>query len=168
VIAKLAKVSTLIVDCFACFYLGGLSSMFLESTEKMRYKTVYNFAAVGAIVIVPMAAYVGSIYHYNYSAFLLLMVYVPILLYVCAKYVSVPLVATKMIEAAGNMTYSSYLIHFPIQLLIALYFMYTNQDIPRHSSMFFSGFVLVTLVASYYVYRFFEMPAQTFIRSKFL
>jgi peptidoglycan/LPS O-acetylase OafA/YrhL len=73
----------------------------------------------------------------------------------------------RTIEAAGNMTYSSYLIHFPIQIAITLFFTYANQPIPYNRLSFFAAFFVATLVAAYYLYRYFEVPAQAYIRVRY-
>jgi peptidoglycan/LPS O-acetylase OafA/YrhL len=85
---------------------------------------------------------------------------------VCAQHFNVSPAIQKTIEAAGNMTYSSYLIHFPIQLAIALFFLNIEQEIPYYSTIFFVGFICFTLVISYYIYRLFELPVQNYIRKK--
>jgi len=94
------------------------------------------------------------------------MSYIPIVLYVFAQHVPLPGGVQKVIEAAGNMTYSSYLIHFPIQLVIVIFFAWIGRSIPYDSVAFFCSFFLVTLLASYYIYRWFELPAQAWIRSR--
>jgi peptidoglycan/LPS O-acetylase OafA/YrhL len=156
-----------IVDCLGFFYIGGLSAIALQYFEKTKYHNLLSALSLAAVFLVPVTAYVTRIYHYKSFAFLFLMTYVPTLLYIAARNVTVHPTVQSVVEAAGNMTYSSYLIHFPIQLTIAIFFAYTNQAIPAHSLTFFLGFMFVTLVASYYIFRFFEKPAQGFIRHKF-
>lgn len=53
-----------------------------------------------------------------------------------------------LLETAGNMTYSCYLLHFPIQLAIALGFSLAQQPIPYQNHLFWAAFVLPTLIAS--------------------
>ena len=118
------------------------------------------------LIVLPPFIYITNVYHHKYFASLFLMSYTPALLFFCAQHFNTLPVIQKTIEAAGNMTYSSYLIHFPLQLVIALYFLNTEQKIPYYSTVFFVGFIFVTLVLSYYIYRLFELPAQNFIRRK--
>ncbi len=72
------------------------------------------------------------------------------------------------LEAAGNMTYSSYLNHFPIQLAIALLYHCARKEIPIYSGLFFILYMMTTLVVSYVIYRYFEKPAQAFIRERWI
>lgn len=64
----------------------------------------------------------------------------------------------------GNLTYSSYLIHFPIQLLIALYYVGHPQDRPVHETWFLLVFMMVVFVLADLIYRYFEKPAQDALR----
>jgi peptidoglycan/LPS O-acetylase OafA/YrhL len=167
VAAKVARVPTPSVDCLAFFYAGGLAAIALEHCDASSYKNLLAGLALGAAVVVPIAVGATRIYQHEYFTFVFLMTYVPVLLYVAAQNLSVPPTLQKAIAAAGNMTYSSYLLHFPIQLTIALYCALTRHAIPYYSLTFFAAVMLATLVASHYVYRFFEMPAQNYIRGVF-
>lgn len=69
----------------------------------------------------------------------------------------------------GSITYSSYLIHFPIQLIVLLIFEYFNFS----KSIFDEGFTLVFFVVfiltiSRIVYLKIERPLQKFIRTKYV
>jgi peptidoglycan/LPS O-acetylase OafA/YrhL len=66
------------------------------------------------------------------------------------------------------MTYSSYLLHFPIQIVIALGFAIAKTPIPFYDARFFAAFIGTTLLASYLTYRYFEAPAQNLIRGLLL
>jgi peptidoglycan/LPS O-acetylase OafA/YrhL len=97
-----------------------------------------------------------------------LLFYTPILLFCFSGKIALSLPSQRLLEAAGNMTYSSYLLHFPIQILIALGFSIVRHPIPFYDDLFFASFVVATLLASYLTYRYFEAPAQTLIRSYLL
>lgn len=73
-----------------------------------------------------------------------------------------------MVDAAGNTTYSSYLLHFPVQLLMALGFAIAGRALPFYSGAFFVVYVGATLLASYFAYRWFEAPAQGLLRKRLL
>ena len=61
--------------------------------------------------------------------------------------------------------YASYLVHFPIQLVVSLYFIQTDTPVPYNNPLFFINFICTVLAVSYFVYRFFERPAQDAIRA---
>jgi peptidoglycan/LPS O-acetylase OafA/YrhL len=94
--------------------------------------------------------------------------YTPILLFCLSREFVVPVAIQKLVEAAGNMTYSSYLLHFPIQIMIGLGFAMAGAPIPFYDPSFFAMFIATTLLASYVTYRYFEAPAQNLIRSLLL
>ena len=99
---------------------------------------------------------------------MLLLVYIPIVLFCFSRDIAISASTRKLVEAAGNMTYSSYLLHFPIQLTIALGFTLFGAPIPYYDATFFVVFIAGTMLASWFAYRWFEAPAQNFIRSRLL
>jgi peptidoglycan/LPS O-acetylase OafA/YrhL len=100
--------------------------------------------------------------------FHLLLIYMPILLFCLSREITVPASIQNVVEAAGNMTYSSYLLHFPIQLVIVLGFAMASAPIPFYEETFFGVFIATTLLASYVTYHRFEAPAQNLIRNLLL
>lgn len=166
-IAKYFEVSNHVFDCLAFFYAGGLSSIAFLYFESTKYRKLLNIVSLASVLTVPIAAYIADLYKYKYFALLFLISYMPILLFYSAQNFSIPGSIKQVIEAAGNMTYSSYLIHFPIQLIVALCYLWMEQSIPYYSQVFFLGFMASTLVCSYYIYRLFELPAQNNIRNRF-
>jgi peptidoglycan/LPS O-acetylase OafA/YrhL len=66
------------------------------------------------------------------------------------------------------MTYSSYLLQFPIQLVIVIGFAILRRPIPLYDDLLFAVFVGTTLLASFFTYRYFEAPAQALIRGYLL
>lgn len=164
--AEYFKVSSPIVYCLAFFYIGGFAAITYKYIQITQYKKQIFYLCVFTLLAAPIFVYLTSIYQHKYFPILFLMSYTPTLLFVCAQHFNASPAIQKTIEAAGNMTYSSYLIQFPIQLVIALYFLNTEQKIPYYSTSFFIGFICLTLVISYYIYKLFELPAQNYIRRK--
>ena len=66
------------------------------------------------------------------------------------------------------MTYSSYLLQFPIQLIIVLGFAMARVPVPIYDETLFGIFAGTTLLASCLTYRYFELPAQTLVRNLLL
>jgi peptidoglycan/LPS O-acetylase OafA/YrhL len=72
----------------------------------------------------------------------------------------------ERVSKLGDLTYASYLIHFPIQLALVL--VLDRLGVSR--GVFFSpfaliGFMLITFGLSWVVFHGFEMPAQNRIRA---
>ena len=69
----------------------------------------------------------------------------------------------------GDITYSSYLLHFPLQLLFGLAVSYgiLNFDFYLHP-IYLGLYFLILIPLSYLVYQKFERPMQNLIRSRFI
>ena len=66
----------------------------------------------------------------------------------------------------GNMSYSSYLLHFPLQIAFVLLF---GNDLRLYSlPATFLVFFFVLIVLSLASHKYFERPVQNAIRRKFL
>jgi peptidoglycan/LPS O-acetylase OafA/YrhL len=74
----------------------------------------------------------------------------------------------RRVRVIGDITYATYLVHFPLQLVILLAAKQFNLVIDFYSSvtfvLYFSSVVLVSILT----YHFFELPMQQFCRRKLL
>lgn len=149
-----------VVEAVAYFYAGGLAAMAYDRCRP-------GWLAQRALLAVAVAAPAGlwsSNYPHDQAAPWFLLAYLPLLLFLLAREWPLLLRWQRPIEAAGNMTYSSYLIHFPIQLALALLCNWRGVPIPYHSVAFFALFMTASLLAAYILYRWFELPAQQRVR----
>lgn len=73
----------------------------------------------------------------------------------------------RVAEGLGNLTYSSYLIHFPIQLVVMLTVgaLGLRRDFAA-SPWFLLGYLAVVLGLAHVTYRFFERPAREYVRRR--
>jgi peptidoglycan/LPS O-acetylase OafA/YrhL len=163
---KALRISTPVIDCLAFFYVGGLSAMLYRHLQHHRQRNLMLGMTALLLIVAAVLAGTTALGHMKFFPFFFLISCMPILLLLAAQNIRVPSPLQRSIEAAGNMTYASYLIHFPIQLSAALYFIHIEQPIPYSRPDFFIGFIGLTLVASYFIYRFFELPMQNLLRSK--
>jgi peptidoglycan/LPS O-acetylase OafA/YrhL len=153
--------------CLAFFYAGGLAAIARQSLASSRLTSAIERCAWCIVVAVPASVWLFG-RPSGIADWILLLSYTPILLFCLTCRIALPEPARKLLEAAGNMTYSSYLLHFPIQLLIAVGFTMSGSPIPFYDGWFFASFVTATLLASYLTYRYFEAPAQTLLRNTLL
>jgi peptidoglycan/LPS O-acetylase OafA/YrhL len=166
--AKYFNVTNVIFNCLAFFYVGGLSAISLKYIQGTKYAKQILYMSLFFLLTYPLVVYITNIYQHKYVSTpkLLLMSYLPVLLFFSAQRFNVAPFIQKTIEATGNITYSSYLIHYPLQLAIAIFFMFAEKEIPYYSEIFFAGFIFTTLFASHYIYKLFELPVQNRIRKK--
>lgn len=153
-----------LIECAKLFYVGGIAAILRRRITSARLATA---AALCAWVIgLFLARWLWRTYGNQPNTFMSIFscTAAPIFLF-CLSYIPrLPTIVEKTIEGAGNLTYSSYLLHFPIQILIALLCTYGGWSIPLYEPVFFIGFVGGTLFMAHLVYRYFEMPAQRTLR----
>jgi peptidoglycan/LPS O-acetylase OafA/YrhL len=156
-----------VVYCLAFFYIGGLAAMARRAVSESRYRTMIEAGAWLAVAVIPPAVTHAAGDQLDHISFPLFLGTTPLLLFCLSPKIAVPGWMQAMIVAAGNMTYSSYLLHFPIQLVIVLCFTVAGRPIPVYSGALFAVYLLTTLLLSYFTFRFFEAPAQRLIRGAF-
>jgi peptidoglycan/LPS O-acetylase OafA/YrhL len=156
-----------IAICLAFFYVGGLAAIARRAVTASQLRKSAEVAGwLAAIVIGPLAVFLLRD-QLDKFAIPLFVAYTPILLFCLSREIAVPRLLQSAIVAAGNMTYSSYLLHFPLQLVIVLCFALAGRPIPLYSGALFAVYLLTTLLLSYFTFRHFEAPAQRLIRAAF-
>jgi peptidoglycan/LPS O-acetylase OafA/YrhL len=168
VIAACLNASGQIAICFAFFYIGGLAAIARRAVMLSAHRLAAEGAGWFAAIAFPLWAWHVTNGDLGSMDFVLLLTYTPILLFCLSRDIAMPASVQKAVEAAGNMTYSSYLLHFPFQLMVVLGFAIFRTPIPLYDGTFFGVYICVTLLASYFTYRYFEAPAQNMIRELLL
>lgn len=161
------RISNPICECLKYFYIGGLAAIVLKTEAFAKYRLALSVVAWCVVCLTPIGIVFFNLFAIKHSGFMFLTFYPPLLLFCAGQNFKVNAPTQRVIEALGNMTYSSYLIHFPLQLTVAIFFSIIKARIPFDSPAFFAGFMAVTLIAAYFIYRYFEAPAQNAIRAKF-
>ena len=76
--------------------------------------------------------------------------------------------AGKNLSILGDISYSIYLLHFPIILTTLLVFNFFNFKLDFNLLIFFTSYLIITIFISIIVYKFFETPLKDKIRIKLL
>jgi len=168
VILRKMHVDSPVVECIAFFYSGGLSALALQHFSKTKYHTGLKILAACIAVLVPILVYTSGMLWPKYLIHFALLTYIPTLLYCLANDFPAGPKMQHVIAIAGSVTYSSYLIHFPLQIVIALAFGYFNKPIPFYNAYFFVAFITTTFSCALLVFRYVEMPAQAYIRNTWM
>jgi peptidoglycan/LPS O-acetylase OafA/YrhL len=159
---------TQITNCLALFYIGGLAAMARRAVASSSSRqAIEGMAWLFVAVFPPLVVNLGrdQLDRFDLALFL---AYTPVLLFCLSRDIVLPASVQKAVEAAGNMTYSSYLLHFPIQLVVMIGFTMAGMAVPLYDVGFFAIYLATTLLASYFTYRYFEAPAQNLIREVLL
>lgn len=164
---KFFQIKNSYFDCLIFFYLGGLTVYTIDFLHRGKYGPYFNTILVvtGLSVCVGFITY--SIYGHRLHPSLLIAAYTPILLCLSQKIVNLNSNIRSLIEMAGNSTYAMYLLHFPLQLLIMTICIYANIKIPAQNLVFFSSYLITSLILASVTYHFFEKPMQFYLRKKF-
>ena len=157
---------TNILRCMSGFLLG------------MVMFNVYDKVGSGSVVLVSIMQVVAVIglfvvLHYNYHDSLTILCFV-ILIYFTSdnKGVLFPVMSLRPLVYLGTLSYSIYLVHW---LVYEIYWLYGKFIFTYLASMYspfnvtalkYSLFFITSLILSFLSYKYIEMPAQKYIRSK--
>ncbi len=167
-LAKFFSINYQAIDCAAYFFIGGITALLSQLNFIKNHK--YMWGAIGIIYLIFIAVFYTSsppIIPKNLANFALLGA-LPITLYIFAYIVKVPELFRSRIELGGTLTYSSYLLHFPITLCIVIGYKLVGVEIQYQSWHIFLAYFGITLTLAGLTYRYFELPAQNFLRKKFI
>jgi peptidoglycan/LPS O-acetylase OafA/YrhL len=153
--------------CIFYFYMGGLSFLGYQAlSRRLQGSRVYlalgPLIAVEAIALAMFAATGNLDWMLNLG--------IPVALAVLAIGSSLlPSRAARACDTLGNLTYASYLIHFPVQLAVML--VVTQLGINHgfaYSPVFFTVYIAGVICLSQLVFSHLELPAQAALRARTL
>lgn len=155
-----------------CFFVGGLTFFALkyDLNHPLRSRSADHLVVLAAIAswFSVFASHRFSILildHFQlYSRVLFPLTIFGLVLLECSNKFNF-----RRIKWIGDITYSSYLLHFPLQLIFFLVFMIAGFD----QSVFYNPWILffffvVLIPLSLVVFRYFELPMQRLIRRQVL
>jgi len=163
-----AGLATAVSDCIGFFYAGGGGALLWRRFAPQQPGTIVRALAWSATIGLPIAAWAGVATASDNVIIYVLLAYMPCALYCLAQPLHAGRRLAGVIDAAGNLTYASYLLHFPLQLAIALYFDARAESIPLYGKLLFVFYIGASFGAAYFVYRFLERPAQSWLRRRLL
>ena len=152
-----------IFECSTLFSLGGVIHQVGESVRQ-RWGAKANFA--GAIVATVAAITLLIRTDLSPPANVMWTLF-PTLIWLAAALDRMNVSSGRIGVTFGHLTYASYLIHVPIQIIaiMALDGLVRNRSI-INSPWFLVTFVAVVLSSAWLIYQFIERPAQTFLRER--
>lgn len=144
--------------CIEYFFVGGAVVRLIERLNRTQKKIAFWLCAAGIVAIGATRLGSGTVIVF---AFCCLTAFALLNQALGARF--------ERVSKLGDLTYASYLIHFPIQLALVL--VLDRLGVSR--GVFFSpfaliGFMLITFGLSWVAFHGFEMPAQNRIRALLL
>jgi peptidoglycan/LPS O-acetylase OafA/YrhL len=155
------KLSQSVFVCASYFFVGGITYLI--------YRVSIN--NLNRLAVVVSLTVVGIILSFLYELTNIKLMLISSLMVITVSFLDVKFpVKIKFLESLGNSSYSLYLVHVPIQILIltiADAFFNGNRSF-ADSWLTLPLFALVSLVVAHYVYLFYEKPVGKWLRKKLL
>lgn len=152
-----------IIECIAFFSLGGCVHE-LGEVIRRRLGTLCN-ATCATVSLLAVLALLISEEHLSTAH--VQWVFFPTIILFASSLDGINISAGRVGVAFGHLTYASYLIHVPVQiiLLITLDGMIGSRS-AVNSPLFLLGFVGSVFALAWFSYTFVERPAQSYFRSR--
>ena len=157
--AQLAGLNWVSIACATYFFAGGLAAL---APKEWRPR-----AGMALITLIAGCAAMGVLGDRDKLPTILLLA-VPCLLVLISRGWPGLNRWQGLIQFAGNLTYSSYLLHFPLQLLVAIGVAASGIMLPLTNPLFLMAYLGITLGIAAFSYRAFELRAQNWLRRRML
>jgi peptidoglycan/LPS O-acetylase OafA/YrhL len=145
------------IGCATYFFAGGLATFMDRQSVR---------PAATALGLLMAGCWFGGMLEDRSKLPMILLVAVPALLLLSAQEWKWLDRWQGQVQFAGNLTYSSYLLHFPLQLMLAVAVAASGWRPPLASPLFLVAYLGVTLALAAASYRWFELPAQQWLRQR--
>ena len=152
-------------DCALFFFVGGFIALNLNIFKKLRYLKILSSLAVVIALIISLENNLTDINNFTYI-FQLFSYPLILLIFFDLKFKNDNL--KKISNILGNLTYSSYLLHLPTQILIIILLPKNLILDYAYNNFFFISYMLFVLVISFFSYKYFENPMRVYIRKKII
>lgn len=165
VLSKLFTDTTYILfDCVIFFYCGGQTLIITNFFQKKILLYFHSKFYIFILILIPFTCWFFELNKIKYFYFLFFLIYGCCLLMISSIKFNLDSKVLNLIKALGNMTYGSYLLHFPLQILIVIVFDFLEIKLPIYENWFFLFYIFLVLFLAHISYNKFELPMQKFIR----
>ena len=148
-----------------CFFIGGLSFLILDKlklSNKIKIATLILiiFFSTNFLIIFKISTIVNKIVLLT----ILFPAIINLLYLINSKYTQLG----KKISIIGDISYSIYLIHYPIILTILFILNFLELKINFNTPFIFLMYLVITFLISFCSYKFIEIPLKIILRNKYL
>jgi peptidoglycan/LPS O-acetylase OafA/YrhL len=151
--------------CAGYFFAGGAAAQWMRHAQGRGRMAEARRTAMALLVAVGVGAMLVDASEPERILPTLIMAGCPPLLLIAAQDWRLLDRWPRLIQAAGNLTYSTYLIHFPIQLGVAIVALAGGIALPVGEAWFLIAYLAAAIVLGRVIFERFEAPMQQWIRA---
>ena len=147
-----------------CFFIGGFTYLIAEKINNYKIKKINS-------IIILLIIFFTAIFFINqykiteiYFKILMLTLIFPLLIIILFWIQDLNKKIGEKISLIGDISYSLYLIHLPIQILIFGVLQFNNIKLDFNSKIYFLSYIIIVTTISLLSYFYFEKPMQRFFR----
>ena len=161
-----AKLNPALASCLLLFFGGGYLSISKYNEKFRKAKNIFlknlNLINIGVFSIISLSIILHYCYPEKYyKIFPNRLIFMAIVLLFCnLDFFIKKLKLTSFFIFLGSLSYSGYLIHVPVQLLIYLISIYVGFEINYENNLLFFIFFISTILLSYLSFKYLENPAR--------
>ena len=148
-----------------CFFVGGLSYILLKNLKiNQKNKILFLFILIFFSGIIPFYFIDNSIL----NKIIILTIFFPCLINLFYLINNYSPKFGKKFSLIGDISYSIYLIHFPLILMTLMILNILNLKINFNSVSIFLVYLVFTFLISFISYNFLEIPLKKILRKKYI
>ncbi|MDA7714365.1 acyltransferase [Candidatus Pelagibacter sp.] len=151
-----------------CFFMGGITNIIYNKLSIIKKKLKKYFFIISLIGTLLSLAIFQVINNSIIEKILLLGVILPLLILTLMFYQENNIHFGNNFKFIGDISYSMYLNHFVLQMIIHLILNIYKLKIDFHSEVFFIFYILFIITTSFFSYNFYEKKIQNYLRKKYL
>lgn len=145
-----------------CFFIGGMCNLIYKKIDTGKF--MIFFCIILAISIISLLQIENTIY----NKVILLSITLPSIILILASFQKKNILIGKNFRFLGDISYSIYLNHFVIQLLVHLIFGIFDIKVNFNSEIVFIIYLAFIIISSTFTYYYLENNAKNFIRKKLI
>lgn len=154
-----------LLDAFSLFFAGTFVHNLIKALKNVALVWrifAFTLLSISAILLIASKTRMGAIQDVEFGVIALALIFGTLLLGVGLA-PDLRGSAGKVANYLGSLTYSVYLIHFPIQLAIFTIFGGAAIAYVRDWELTLFAFIILVVAASAIIYWWFELPARAFV-----